>query len=696
MKVVAFDTETFATRPGLKAPPLVCLTWMASGDERPSILHGKDPGAKAFFKDWITDPEVLITGHFVAYDMAVCAAAWPDLLPLIFKAYAEDRVTCTMLREKLWDIATGKYRGFPDERGVWRKHDYNLDSVARRRAGIPLKKDGWRKRYGEFYEITDLRQWPARAAELAADARIHVAAGVKDKDLEAVATGDPIEVLTYPLEDARATLAVHLGQDETAASCDPNPFADQFRRARDSFWENLMSIWGLRTHALGIYFLKKQTREVIDRLTADLVAAGLVRSDGSRDTKAATARMLDVMGWRLTEDGHFEKTRTDARPLRKTKGGGVSLDRDACKESDDPILIDYGDRAQMKAVEDKDVPMLEAGTIYPVHSRIDLAASGRTTSSAPNIRNLRRLPGIREAFVPRDGYVFVQADYPGLELRTLAQTCFDLFGYSVLGDMLNRGEDPHLAFAAKTLGISYEEAKKNKKRKDVDDARQTGKVFNFGSPGGLGAEKLVLFARKTYGVTLTVEQAKAYKREWLATFPEMRDFFNYVGRLCDNPRGEATILQLRSNRIRGGCLYTAACNSFFQGLGADATQDAGFEISRGCYDVTAKSPLFGARVANYVYDEFILETREMGGFATPTQVAQELVRIMKDVANRWIPKVPFKDGEIEPLLMRVWSKEAETYKDANGNLVPWEPALAGVIGLGKAIASRVPSLQVAA
>jgi DNA polymerase-1 len=651
---LCFDTETPLTRPGCKAPPMACMTWHEAGATAPRILHGKDPHAKEEFRDWLLDPNQLLVGHFVAYDMSVAATTWPDLIPLIFAAYEADRVTDTMLREKLWDIATGAFRGFRDDRGVWRKHDYSLEAVARRRAGIVLKKDGWRLRYGEFMDVP-LDKWHEAAAVKIAEARDLLAAGSDDKDLRAIADGGPEEVTAYPLQDASATLAAYLSQERSRKESNVDPFADEFRQARASWWTTLMSAWGLRTRAEGLEVLKLQTEQEIAKLDAELMAAGLVRSDGSRDTKVATARMLQVMGDKY----------------RKTKTGGVSLDRDACKESGDDLLTAYGERSVLKAVGDKDVPMLAAGVHLPVHTRIDIAASGRTTSSAPNVQNLRRLPGIREAFVPRPGKVFAQADYPGLELRTLAQVCLDLFGHSALGDMLNAGKDPHLAFAATLLGISYDEAKENKKRKDVDNARQVGKVFNFGSPGGLGAEKLVLFARKTYGVDLTVDDAKRHKQTWLRTFPEMRDFFKHVGDLCDNARGEATILQLRSNRIRGGTPYTAACNTYFQGLGSDATKAAGFAIAKACY-VDRASPLFGSRIVNYVHDEFILETDD-----TPAahDAAHELSRIMREAANVWLPSVPFAAPDPEPLLMRVWSKDAAAVTDAAGRLVPWAPTV---------------------
>ncbi len=711
--VFAYDTETEKTRAGLKAPPMACLTFQraafASPNTKvlqpvgqPEILHGRDPLARDTFEAALVDPETLIVGHFVAYDMGVCAAKWPDLIPGIFAAYEADRVTDTMLREKLFDIATGKYRGFPDEKGVWRKHDYNLDAVARRRCGYALKKDGWRKRYGEVIDLP-LADWPRYAAEQKKIAIEMLEAGIKDKDIEAVANGDPNEIRTYPLGDAGATLGSFLNQESILERCDADPYADQFRQARASWWLTLMTPWGVRTRAEGARELRLQTEQEIAKLTDSLVAAGLVRTDGTRDTKKAAARMLEVCGWsqEITAEGRskkykYTKLRDDARPLRKTDTDNVSLDRDACEGSLDELLEDYGERAQLQAVLDKDVPMIEAGTYMPIHPRVDLAESGRTTMGGPNLQNVRKLPGIRESFIPRDGSTFAQADFPGLELHTLGQVCLDLFGASELARMLNAGIDPHLAFAAKLLGIEYDEAKRARKDSShplhakVKKARDLGKVFNFGSPGGLGKDSLVTYARKNFGVTITPDEAVNYKQDWLHMLPEMREFFAYNGRLTKDT-GEGTILQLRSKRIRGGAMFCALCNTWFQGLGADAAKHAGFLISKACY-VDRTSPLFGSRIVNFVHDEFITETPDNDN---AHDAAHEQARLMMVGANEFVPDVPFRAGEIEPQLMRIWSKDAEPVHGVNGRLVSWEPALAGLLGMGRAIASRT-TLPVAA
>lgn len=293
---------------------------------------------------------------------------------------------------------------------------------------------------------------------------------------------------------------------------------------------------------------------------------------------------------------------------------------------------------------------------------------------------------------PPGALVYASADYDGLELRSMAQACLLLVGESRLAQVLNAGEDPHLHMAASMLGITYEQAKAGKasgdeqEAKRIDDARQAGKVANFGFPGGLGAEKLVLFARKSYRVLLTVESAKALKRRWLSTFPEFRKYFDAIAKMV-GPDG-ATFRHFFTGRVRGGAPYTAACNSFFQGLGADATGHALFLIQEACYTPkpcractgagcpscfgTGVSPLYGTRMVNYIHDEFLIETPEERGH----EVAHELVRVMVEGAAPFLPDVP---ATAEPKLMRYWSKDAKQVwtpdkTDPNRRLVAWPKA----------------------
>jgi DNA polymerase-1 len=699
---MAWDTETCLIRPAQLAPALVCVTWQSPGTEADIEHHSTiEPRLRA----WLEDPNGVLVGHNVAYDLAVVGERFPHLLPLIFAAYDANRVTDTKLRQQLLDIASGVYRGRLGEHGRWITHEYTLEALARRCAGMQLQKDAWRLSYGEFLD-TPIGQWPTRAREVQANARVklaeleahpHAGSSPEEKAIKKEIDGlremvesPPEQCLRYPLDDARATLVVYLAQEKHAEYLN-----DQYRQARAAWALHLLSAWGLRTNPDAVERLRKTTQADLVRLEAELVQHGLVRTDGSRDTKAAKRRMVQVCrsaGLRIHRTAAHEGCE-----IGDECEDHVSLDSDACKavEDEDEALSAYAELSTTKKVLSNDVEMLATGVYWPVHTRYDIAETGRAVSSKPNITNLRRQKkatrsctehddcrahpeiglacaeeqqqGIRECFVPRPGYVFAQADYPQLELYTLAQCCVSWIGFSKLAEALNRGLDPHLAMAANILKISYEEAKANKKRSDVDNARQTAKVANFGFPGGLGIEKLILFAKKTYGVVLTPDDASALKRNWFETWPEMPRYFARINSLVDQDTGRVNCESLFTERHRGDATYCAACNSGFQGLGADCAKNAAWIISRAAY-VESASPLFNARVVAFVHDEFIAEVRDD---ERASDAAEELARLMVKGANVYLPDVPILESKMEPLLMRRWSKKAEPKRDARGRLIAW-------------------------
>lgn len=273
-----------------------------------------------------------------------------------------------------------------------------------------------------------------------------------------------------------------------------------------------------------------------------------------------------------------------------------------------------------------------------------------------------------------DRCVFVSADYSGLELRTVAQACIALVGYSKLADELNKPDgDPHLSLAVELMRdagekIDFAEAKARLDAGDaeVDNYRTCAKGENFGFPGGLGPTSFPAYAWKAYKVRVTPAQTKRHKEIWLSKYTEFREYFAAVRDMGHG--GRYTIEHIFTRRLRGGCTYTAACNSFFQGLGADAAGAALFDVSEGCYVPLGgyRAPLFGSRVVNFVHDEIIIETPDD---ARAPAVADALVETMIRGAAPFLPDVPPK---VDAKLMRYWSKRAKALKDpATGALVPW-------------------------
>lgn len=357
------------------APPMACLTfeWREEDGTRsgPKIVHWTQ--AEDILASALNDPNVLLVGQNIAYDMAVYAAQFPALVPLIFKAYEEDRVTDTMLRQKILDIAWGIYRGKFEPDGTWTKINYSLFDITRRLTGKVLKKDGWRMRYGEFRDVP-IEKWVDKAKELQEQARAALAAGSDDKDLAAIVADPPEQVILYPLEDASTTMDCFLKQEHPNNATILKP---QFHEARSAFVLHLSSCWGMRTNPDAVEELRRITELQLSEITGGLIEAGLVRKDGSRDTKKAAGYMEEFC------------TKSGIR-IRRTKTGGVSLDEESCLATEDPLLIDYARYTGLNKMLTADYEMLKKGSVHPVHTHYDLAESSRTTSSGPNLQNVSK------------------------------------------------------------------------------------------------------------------------------------------------------------------------------------------------------------------------------------------------------------------------------------------------------------------
>ncbi len=155
-----------------------------------------------------------------------------------------------------------------------------------------------------------------------------------------------------------------------------------------------------------------------------------------------------------------------------------------------------------------------------IHPRYrTLVRTGRTSASSPNIQQLPTGSQIREAVIPAPGYLFLCIDYSAIELRTLAAVCVARYGFSKLADVIRSGTDPHSYTAAMFAGMELDQFNQLPNRKQL---RQQAKAVNFGLPAGLGAASLVTYARFSYGVTITMEQASLFRSMLTTTvYPEL-------------------------------------------------------------------------------------------------------------------------------------------------------------------------------
>lgn len=266
---------------------------------------------------------------------------------------------------------------------------------------------------------------------------------------------------------------------------------------------------------------------------------------------------------------------------------------------------------------------------------------------------------------PPAGHAFLDADYSTVELVALAQACLDLFGHSAMAEAINAGQDLHLVTAAQILGIDYTESVARYKAGDenVASTRQISKCANFGFPGGMGPEAFVEFARG-YGLVLERDFVAELKRNWLSTYPEMQEYFGYISRLAG--AGESfDLTQLRSGRVRGGCRYTAGCNSLFQGLAADGAKLALHYIVRECL-LPGSSPLYGCLPHAFVHDEVLLSAP----VDRVHEAAERLEALMVAGMRHYTPDVAVR---VDIEAADRWSKKAKRVVDAAGRLQVWTP-----------------------
>lgn len=742
--VFKWDSETFLIQPGCQAPQMVTGQWVgASGlaweHANPRVGGHLEEALAAALQGSI------LSGHSLHFDMASAAASFPDLHDLVFQAYDEDRAICTEQAVKLADIA----------RGALKKDGYGLaPSVARfaPESGLELdKEDPNRLRYGLY--------WNTRAADFPQDA-VH-----------------------YLLQDARAQGALTDALIRFEAGTFPGVFEDLFRRSRTRFWHHLISCWGARTNRAQVeaYHARVQADWRRDR---DLcIQHGLVRRDGTTDTKIAKAAMAEawarkILNWAEADAPHVDVAMGAYRSLLATaaayrapgKGqgkaaiealqgarmelpegcptpvftetGDLSLSEDACSQLGDPLLKACQNYGSLDTLQGK-IEKLWAGTVVAVQPGFNMPlATGRSScreggkkgkpdptptaygfqmqnppagcnpcggeghivlQSGQKIRcdfcDGGRI-GVRQCFEARPGYVLCSVDYDGFELKSWAQVCLRVVGFSRLAEVLNGtievngkclDRDPHTELAARLAGISIQEAYALRALKDATaDAwdlkfRQAAKIGNFGFPGGMGVPTFVQSAWTQYGVEIPLNDLPdgtvggyTLRKAWREQWEENWKYFAWINGIGDgNPIVSLAPPDQPHGLIRGGTSYTERSNHFFQNLAASAAGLAGWRLARECYLKNGgprgtRSPLYGARIWAFLHDEFVLEIPE----AQAHEAAERQTEVQIQAAREWMPDLKITAA---PALMKRWAKKAKTVRwkcpTATGEvvrLVPWD------------------------
>ncbi len=648
---VAWDSETYLIGPGQIPPKLVCGSFVEI-DIAPvgQLLDRND--TIALLGDLLSDDNVSIVGANLAFDIHVSAAVCPDLLPLWIKKANEGKLHDVLLRQALIDISRDKFQ-----------HRYSLGDLSEMYLKVTLDKteDSWRLRYSELDGL------PVSAY--------------------------PPAAVKYAVMDAECTARLYSRQErENWSQYFPGmqPLVDEAAQVRASIWLTATSNNGLPVDASKVYLLaqeyekrglelqeilleqnllkRKVSRDmkVLKALPADsplvplakkwkeeppeLIDAGVLRVEISRDTKATSKRLADS----LRSQG-LSPRRTDAfKPGESGPYDCIALDREACSLSDDPVMKAYSEYSSIAKSLSNDIPMLQSSANWAgrVHTHFTtLRATGRTASSAPNIQNFSRKGDTRGCVVPRPGYKLIETDFKALELRTFAQIVIWMFGKnsSKLASVLNLPDgqdDVHSMSVALLDKIPYEEVVKRKKQKDMDNRRTAMKGAIFGKLGGLGGETFVTYAKMNYGLSLTLDKSRELLADIQKAWPEIKRYLDTINS-WERASGKFDVVQPATSRLRAGCTYCSAANSPFQGFGAEIAKLAGWYV--WCETITPGTVLYGSVVVNFVHDSIILES--------PAEMAERALRrqeeLMCKAQAEFLPDV--RPG-VESKMMDFWTK----------------------------------------
>ena len=228
-----------------------------------------------------------------------------------------------------------------------------------------------------------------------------------------------------------------------------------------------------------------------------------------------------------------------------------------------------------------------------------ITTTGRLSSTNPNLQNIpiRENEGreLRKVFVPRDGNVFIDADYSQIELRLLAH----FSGCKELIDAYNRGVDIHTVTASQVFGVPVGEV--------TEKMRREAKAVNFG----------IIYGISDFGLSRNLDiplaTAREYIEKYFNTYSAVKDYMNsnvefakangYVATLTGRKRLIPEINSPNYNLRQFG--ERAAMNMPLQGSSADIIKIAMINVSNSLKKNNLKTKLI-----LQVHDELVLDAPE--------------------------------------------------------------------------------------
>lgn len=236
-----------------------------------------------------------------------------------------------------------------------------------------------------------------------------------------------------------------------------------------------------------------------------------------------------------------------------------------------------------------------------IHSNFKqtIAATGRISSTEPNLQNipirmeLGRL--IRKVFIPRENFVFVDADYSQIELRVLAHFSAD----QKLIQAYQEEQDIHKITASEVFHTPLEEV--------TSLQRRNAKAVNFGIVYGISSFGL------SQDLSISRKEASQYIEKYFETYPGVKKFLDEAvanaketgvsttmfGRVRPIPELKSSNFMQRSFGER------VAMNAPIQGTAADIIKIAMIRVNDRLKEEGLQSKLI-----LQVHDELLVESHK--------------------------------------------------------------------------------------
>jgi DNA polymerase-1 len=251
--------------------------------------------------------------------------------------------------------------------------------------------------------------------------------------------------------------------------------------------------------------------------------------------------------------------------------------------------------------------------------------AGRSSCKEPNLQQIPRQADYRCAFAAGPGKVLIKADFAAAHLRIACK----IAGEQKMLAAFRENRDLHRLTAASLLGKPEDEVTKQD--------RQIAKAVAFGLLFGMGPKTLRVYALQSYGVEMTLAEAKRHKATFFTTYPGLDRWH----RRTDAERATQTETRTLAGRRRLLDPKTPIMhrlNSPVLGTEADAAKTALALL----WERRDACP--GARPVAFVHDEILVEADAGQADAAAAWVKQAMLDGMAPLIDPVPVEVEVKIG----------------------------------------------------